>query len=193
MPENPRTRSSSTRWSPPASAPGWRCWRSASASSRPRGLFETDRKRPIPFLPRVIGVVTSPTGAVIRDILHRLEDRFPRPVLVWPVRVQGEGGGGGRNRRGDPGLQRPVARWPDSAAGRADRRPRRRLDRGSLGLQRGGGGARRRRVRDPADLGGRPRDRYDADRFCLRPPRPDADERGRDGGAGAGRTQRPGP
>jgi exodeoxyribonuclease VII large subunit len=55
------------------------------------GLFEADRKRPIPFLPRVIGVVTSPTGAVIRDILHRLEDRFPRPVLVWPVRVQGEG------------------------------------------------------------------------------------------------------
>ncbi|WP_284209603.1 exodeoxyribonuclease VII large subunit [Methylorubrum aminovorans] len=53
------------------------------------GLFEADRKRPIPFLPRVIGVVTSPTGAVIRDILHRLEDRFPRPVLVWPVRVQG--------------------------------------------------------------------------------------------------------
>ncbi|MEH3116225.1 MAG: exodeoxyribonuclease VII large subunit [Methylorubrum populi] len=55
------------------------------------GLFEASRKRPIPFLPRVIGVVTSPTGAVIRDILHRLEDRFPRPVLVWPVRVQGEG------------------------------------------------------------------------------------------------------
>uniref|UniRef100_UPI001E4ED619 exodeoxyribonuclease VII large subunit n=1 Tax=Methylobacterium sp. Leaf118 TaxID=2876562 RepID=UPI001E4ED619 len=55
------------------------------------GLFEAERKRPIPFLPRVIGVVTSPTGAVIRDILHRLADRFPRPVLVWPVRVQGEG------------------------------------------------------------------------------------------------------
>ena len=45
----------------------------------------------LPFLPRVIGVVTSPTGAVIRDILHRLADRFPRQVLVWPVRVQGEG------------------------------------------------------------------------------------------------------
>ena len=55
------------------------------------GLFAPERKRPIPFLPRVIGVVTSPTGAVIRDILHRVEDRFPRPVLVWPVRVQGEG------------------------------------------------------------------------------------------------------
>jgi exodeoxyribonuclease VII large subunit len=54
------------------------------------GLFDTARKKPLPFLPRVIGVVTSPTGAVIRDILHRLEDRFPRRVLVWPVRVQGE-------------------------------------------------------------------------------------------------------
>ena len=54
------------------------------------GLFETDRKRPLPFLPEVIGVVTSPSGAVIRDILHRLADRFPRHVLVWPVAVQGE-------------------------------------------------------------------------------------------------------
>ncbi|MCC5996102.1 MAG: exodeoxyribonuclease VII large subunit [Oceanicaulis sp.] len=54
------------------------------------GLFAPERKRPIPFLPRVIGVVTSPTGAVIRDILHRLEDRFPVHVLLWPVLVQGE-------------------------------------------------------------------------------------------------------
>ena len=54
------------------------------------GLFDAARKRPLPFLPRVIGVITSPTGAVIRDILHRLSDRFPRRVLVWPVRVQGE-------------------------------------------------------------------------------------------------------
>ncbi|MBM3578925.1 MAG: exodeoxyribonuclease VII large subunit [Alphaproteobacteria bacterium] len=54
------------------------------------GLFDEARKRPLPFLPRVIGVVTSPTGAVIRDILHRLNDRFPRRVLLWPVRVQGE-------------------------------------------------------------------------------------------------------
>ena len=54
------------------------------------GLFAEGRKRPLPFLPRVIGVVTSPSGAVIRDILHRLRDRFPREVLVWPVAVQGE-------------------------------------------------------------------------------------------------------
>jgi exodeoxyribonuclease VII large subunit len=55
------------------------------------GLFDPRRKRALPFLPRVIGVVTSPTGAVIRDILHRLADRFPSRVLVWPVLVQGNG------------------------------------------------------------------------------------------------------
>jgi exodeoxyribonuclease VII large subunit len=55
------------------------------------GLFDESRKRRLPFLPKVIGVVTSPTGAVIRDILHRLEDRCPTHVLLWPVPVQGEG------------------------------------------------------------------------------------------------------
>src|SRR5215470_9694283 len=55
------------------------------------GLFDEARKQLLPYLPNVIGVVTSPTGAVIRDILHRLSDRFPRCVLVWPVRVQGDG------------------------------------------------------------------------------------------------------
>jgi exodeoxyribonuclease VII large subunit len=54
------------------------------------GLFEAARKRALPFLPEVVGVVTSPSGAVIRDILHRLADRFPRRVLLWPVAVQGE-------------------------------------------------------------------------------------------------------
>ncbi len=58
------------------------------------GLFEVGRKKAIPYLPKVIGVVTSPTGAVIRDILHRLSDRFPRHVIVWPVIVQGEGAAG---------------------------------------------------------------------------------------------------
>ena len=79
------------------------------------GLFAADRKRPLPFLPEVIGVVTSPTGAVIRDILHRLADRFPRHVLLWPVAVQGEGAaaqivaaieGFNRIARGDP-IPRP--------------------------------------------------------------------------------------
>ncbi|WP_322866842.1 exodeoxyribonuclease VII large subunit [Aquicoccus sp. G2-2] len=54
------------------------------------GLFATERKRALPYLPEIIGVVTSPSGAVIRDILHRLRDRFPRKVLIWPVAVQGE-------------------------------------------------------------------------------------------------------
>lgn len=54
------------------------------------GLFDPARKKPIPYLPQVIGVVTSPSGAVIRDILHRLRDRFPRHVLIWPVAVQGQ-------------------------------------------------------------------------------------------------------
>ena len=80
------------------------------------GLFDEARKQLLPFLPEVIGVITSPTGAVIRDILHRLADRFPRHVIVWPVKVQGEGSaeqiaaairgfnalpGGGRIRRPD--------------------------------------------------------------------------------------------
>ena len=54
------------------------------------GLFDEARKKPLPFLPRVVGIVTSPTGAVIRDMLHGFEERFPTRVLVWPVRVQGE-------------------------------------------------------------------------------------------------------
>lgn len=55
------------------------------------GLFDELRKKPIPLLPQIIGVVTSPTGAVIKDILHRIEDRFPSHVVVWPVLVQGDG------------------------------------------------------------------------------------------------------
>ncbi|MCF4097779.1 exodeoxyribonuclease VII large subunit [Maritalea mediterranea] len=54
------------------------------------GLFDAGRKQELPYLPQTIGVITSPTGAVIRDILHRLDDRFPTHVIVWPVRVQGE-------------------------------------------------------------------------------------------------------
>jgi exodeoxyribonuclease VII large subunit len=54
------------------------------------GLFDAARKKPLPFLPEIVGVITSPTGAVLRDIMHRLNDRFPRRVLLWPVAVQGE-------------------------------------------------------------------------------------------------------
>jgi exodeoxyribonuclease VII large subunit len=60
------------------------------AALQAEGLFDPSRKKPIPYLPQVIGVVTSPSGAVIRDILHRLRDRFPRHVLIWPVAVQGQ-------------------------------------------------------------------------------------------------------
>ncbi|MGY3437342.1 MULTISPECIES: exodeoxyribonuclease VII large subunit [unclassified Marinovum] len=59
------------------------------AALEAEGLFAQDRKKTLPYLPEIIGVVTSPTGAVIRDILHRLRDRFPRKVLIWPVAVQG--------------------------------------------------------------------------------------------------------
>jgi exodeoxyribonuclease VII large subunit len=55
------------------------------------GLFDQEFKKPIPYLPKIIGVITSPSGAVIRDILHRLSDRFPSHVYLWPVAVQGEG------------------------------------------------------------------------------------------------------
>ncbi len=75
------------------------------------GLFDIARKLPLPYLPKIIGVVTSPTGAVIRDILHRLNDRFPVHVLLWPVSVQGKGAEGaiaeaiqGFQEFGGPGL-----------------------------------------------------------------------------------------
>ena len=79
------------------------------------GLFDASRKRPLPYLPRVIGVVTSPTGAVIRDILHRLADRFPTQVLVWPVLVQGNGAA--------EQIARAVRGFSDMAAGGKIPRP----------------------------------------------------------------------
>ena len=54
------------------------------------GIFNQEHKKPLPFLPEIIGVITSPSGAVIKDILHRLSDRFPRKVTLWPVAVQGD-------------------------------------------------------------------------------------------------------
>ncbi|MBU2962825.1 exodeoxyribonuclease VII large subunit [Citreicella sp. C3M06] len=60
------------------------------AALQAEGLFDETRKRPLPYLPEIIGVITSPSGAVIRDILHRLRERFPRKVLIWPVAVQGQ-------------------------------------------------------------------------------------------------------
>ena len=81
----------------------------AQEARSPRGCSTAARKKPLPYLPRVIGVVTSPTGAVIRDILHRLDDRFPSHVL----RLAGARAGrdlGGRSRRGHRGLQRCCRR-----------------------------------------------------------------------------------
>lgn len=118
------------------------------------GLFAPERKRPIPTLPTVIGVVTSPTGAVIRDILHRVADRFP--AMSWSGRYWCRARAP-RSRSRPPSRastgSRPAARSP---ARPADRRPRRRQPRGPDGLQRGGGGARRRILGDPADLRRRP-------------------------------------
>ncbi|HWY61622.1 MAG TPA: exodeoxyribonuclease VII large subunit [Rhizomicrobium sp.] len=78
------------------------------------GLFDAARKKTLPFLPDVIGVITSPTGAVIRDIMHRLDARFPRRVLLWPVAVQGENAAAeiaaaiaGFNAMGDPSSKFP--------------------------------------------------------------------------------------
>ena len=151
------------------------------------GLFDATRKQLLPFLPAVIGVITSPTGAVIRDILHRLRDRFPRRVLVWPVKVQGEGSAE-QVAAAIHGFNALAPKRTHSAARSPDRRARRRLARRPLVVQRGDRRARRGREHDPADLRRRPRDRRDADRFRLRPARADADRRRRNGGAGARRT-----
>ena len=131
------------------------------------GLFDAARKKPLPFLPRVIGIVTSPTGAVIRDILHRLADRFPRHVLVWPVRVQGERSAAevaaairGFNRLGrDGAIARPdliiVARGGGSIED-------------LWSFQRGDGRARRGRKRNSVDFSSRPRERLDPHRSRCR-------------------------
>ena len=98
------------------------------------GLFDAARKRQVPFLPKVVGVVTSPTGAVIRDILHRLADRFPVRVVVWPVRVQGETSAAEVAAAID-GFNALAGGRDGGAAGRADRRARRRLARRPHELQ----------------------------------------------------------
>ncbi len=151
------------------------------------GLFDEARKQLLPYLPAVIGVITSPTGAVIRDILHRLADRFPRRVLVWPVKVQGE----------SSALE--VAAAIDGFNALPERGPMPRPD--LLIVARGGGSLEdlwsfneeivvRAAAASliPLDLRGRTRDRRDADRLRRRPARADADRRRRNGGAGARRA-----
>ncbi len=149
------------------------------------GLFDQARKRPLPYMPRIIGVITSPTGAVIRDILHRISDRFPVHVIVWPVRVQGEGSGN-EVAAAIEGFNAFTAGGPDRSAGPSDRRARRRQPGGSLELQRRGRGARGGEFADSADLCRRPRNRLDADRLRKRPACADADGRRGNGRAGEG-------
>ena len=146
------------------------------------GLFDADRKRALPVLPSVIGVVTSERGAVIQDIRTTIARRFPRHVLLWPVPVQGEGAAE-RIAAAIAGFERVAP-----AARRADRRARRRQPGRPDGVQRGSRDACRRRLPHPADLRGGARDGHHADRFRLRPARADADGGGGTGGAGAGRS-----
>ena len=130
------------------------------------GLFAMERKKPIPFLPAVIGVVTSPTGAVIRDILHRVRDRFPVHVLIWPALVQGEKAAA----EVEAGIRGFNALQPGGPIPRPD----------VIIVARGGGSIEDlwpfneervvRAVADighPADLRRRPRDRHHADRLRL--------------------------
>jgi exodeoxyribonuclease VII large subunit len=151
------------------------------------GLFDQARKQPIPYLPQVIGVVTSPTGAVIRDILHRLRDRFPSRVLLWPVRVQGDGAA----------EEVAAAVHGFNAVGAGGTVPRPDL----LIVARGGGSiedlwafneevacSRRRREPHSGDRRGRPRDGLDAARPRRRPARAHPDRGSGDGGAGPHRA-----
>ncbi len=115
------------------------------------GLFDDARKQLLPFLPKTIGVVTSPTGAVIRDILHRIAERFPRHVLVWPVRVQGESCAA-EVAAAIEGFNALPEEGALNATGCAHRRARRRLARRSLGLQRRDRRARGGGKPHPADL-----------------------------------------
>ena len=156
------------------------------------GLFAEARKKPLPYLPRVIGVVTSPTGAVIRDILHRLADRFP----VRVVAVAGAGAGRDLGGRRSPRRSRGFNALP--AGGRIPRPDLIIVARGGGSLEDLWSFNEEIVVRaaaaslDPAHLGDRPRDRLDADRPRRRPAGADADGRGRDGRAGARGARRRG-
>ena len=151
------------------------------------GLFDEARKQLLPYLPG---------SDRRRDLADRRGDprhsaSAGRPLSAPRAGVAGARAGrrrGGGNRGSDPRLQCAARTRRAAAPGSADRGARRRLDRRSVGVQRRNRRARRRRQHDPADLRRRPRDRRDADRFCLRSARADADRRSRNGGAGALRT-----
>ncbi len=149
------------------------------------GLFDDARKRPLPALPRRIGIVTSLDGAALRDIIRVLRRRYPNAHLVIaPARVQGDGAA-----RDIARALRQVARIDGRRRGH--RRPRRRIDRGPLGVQRGGRGPGDRRLAGAGHLRGRPRDRRDHRRLRRRPAGADAVGGRRDGRAPQGRVHRP--
>ncbi len=135
------------------------------------GLFAAERKRPLPRFPRRIGIVTSPRGAAIADMINILSRRFPG--LAHPP-FPGAGTG---PRFGGGGLPRHRILQPQRMAGRSDRGPRRRVDRGSLDLQRRSRGARHRRLFGAGGLGGGPRNRCHHRRFRGRSARAHAHRR----------------
>ena len=151
------------------------------------GLFDEARKKPLPVLPVCIGVVTSPTGAVIRDILHRIADRFPRRVLLWPVKVQGEGSAA-EVAAVIAGFNALDGSGPIAAPGRGYRRARRRKLGRLVGVQRRGCGACGRGLAHSPDRRRGPRDRLDPDRSRRRPARAHAHRCGGDGRARAPRS-----
>ena len=148
------------------------------------GLFDEARKKPLPFWPQVVGIVTSPTGAVIRDMLHGFTERCPTHAVVWPVRVQGETCAA-EVAAAIRGFNAADALSPFPKPGRAHCGARRRQPRRPLGLQRGGGCARGCGKRDSAYFSGWARNRLDVDRLRCGCPRTDADQSGGMGGADA--------
>ena len=149
------------------------------------GLFDPARKRPLPALPRRVGLVTSPTGAAVRDFLRIVTRRFAGlQVLVCPVRVQGDTAAA-RDRRGAPDPEPPRRPRRDRAG------PGRRLARGPLGVQRGGGRPGDRGVEDPGHLRGRARDGRHDRRLRGRPPGAHAVGRRRAGRAREDRARAP--
>ena len=149
------------------------------------GLFAADRKRPLPRFPRRIGIVTSPRGAAIADMIQILSRRFPGlHIRLFPALVQGEGSVE-EVCRGDRVFQ------PHGLAGRVDCRPRRRFAGRPLDVQHGSRGARHRGLLDAGDFGGGPRNRCDDRRFRGRPARSHAFGGRGDGGLHARRTAGP--
>ncbi len=156
-----------------------------------RSLFDPARKRLLPYMPRVIGVVTSPGGAVIRDILHRLADRFPTS-MSWFGRCASRAKLRPRKWRKlrDRRVQCARTRGPHPSTGLADCRARRRFAGGPVELQRGDRRPRGLGKPDSADFGGRSRNRLDPRRSRRRHARADSHRRGGTERAGAFRTPR---